>query len=87
MPDSTELIESNKRIMMISVTGKVKIAPEFCEHSMVVDIHEGHEYTIYGEHEDNTRSYAQCLICGAVKRDDGTWGETLKCDDEKEIEF
>jgi len=87
MPSTNELIESHKRVMMISVTGRVKIAPEFCDHSNAVTIHEGHEYTIYGERDDNIRCYAQCLDCGWVKRDDGTWGPTLKCDDEKEIEF
>ena len=71
MPDSTELIESNKRVLMISTLGRVKIAPEFCDHSRTVTIHEGHEYTVYGEREDNLRSYCQCLDCGYVKRDDG----------------
>lgn len=87
MPDSTELIESNKRVMMISVTGKVKIAPEFCEHTRTAIIKAGYEYTILGERDDNTECYEQCIDCGYVLRDDNTWGPTLKCDDGKEIEF
>jgi cbb3-type cytochrome oxidase cytochrome c subunit len=87
MPDSTELIESHKHVMMISVTGKVKIVPEFCDHSKTVTIKAGHEYTILGEREDNTECYEQCTLCGSVLRDDGSWGATLKCDDEKEIPY
>jgi hypothetical protein len=87
MPSTNTLIEDNRRVPMISVNGKVKVNPELCKHENVVNIHEGHEYTILGERDDNMTSYAQCLDCGAVKRDDGAWGMTLKVDDDKEIPF
>ena len=87
MPSTTTLIEDTRRVLMISVNGKVTVNPELCKHENVVTIHEGHEYTVYGEREDNLRSYCQCLDCGYVKRDDGTWSKTLKLDNEKEIPF
>jgi hypothetical protein len=85
MPSTNTLIEDHRRILMISVNGKVKVNPKLCKHENVVNIHEGHEYTILGERDDNMASYAQCLDCGAVKRDDGTWGPNLNT--EKEPEF
>ena len=87
MPSINTLIEDHRRVLMISVNGRVKIDPAFCDHHNAVNIHEGHEYTVCGERDDNMVSYAQCLDCGAVKRDDGTWGMTLKVEDEKEIPF
>ena len=82
MPDTTELIESNKRVMMISVTGKVKIAPEFCEHHNTVIIKAGHEFTILGEREDDIECYEQCLLCDSVLREDGTWAKNLNTERE-----
>lgn len=57
--------------------GVLRVDPKFCPHEHTVFIRAGGFYTISGEADDNCESYAQCLDCGAVKRDDGTWGMTL----------
>jgi len=85
MPDSTELIESSKRVLMISSLGKVKIAPEFCDHHRTVVIKTGHEFTILGEREDDIECYEQCTICDSVLRDDGSWGKDLS--ERKDVEI
>jgi hypothetical protein len=71
---------------MVSTFGVTRVDPAFCDHSTTVIIDTGHVYTFAGEYDDDLRQVTQCLLCGHVLRDDGTWAATLG-PDEPEIEF
>lgn len=73
-----------KRVVMTETFGIRRIDPHFCDHEHTVFIQAGHVYTVAGEYDDDLESYEQCLMCGAVKRDDGTWGSTLSTDEHKD---
>lgn len=64
-----------KKILMVSDSHGHRVNPDLCPHEHTVTIKTGYEYTIAGEHMDNTDCYEQCLLCGYVKRGDGTWGK------------
>ena len=85
MPSINEL-QPKHRMVMASINGHVKIDPKFCDHRNVAHIATGHVYTILGEYDDNFVSYDQCLDCGAIIRDDRTWG-AITNDDDKEPLF
>ena len=63
-----------KRVMMIHANGKTKVNPEACRHDRPVTIRTGHRWAIAGDVTDNEECYDQCLLCGWVLQDDGTWG-------------
>jgi hypothetical protein len=61
------------RGVMMNVNGKVRIDPQFCDHADTVHIKTGHRWAIAGDVSDNLDDFEQCLTCGAVRQDDGSW--------------
>ena len=87
MPSTTTLIEDTRRVLMISVNGKVTVNPELCKHENVDVMTTGHRWYNGFDVSDDLETVVQCHDCGWVLRDDNTWGPTLKVEDEKEIPF
>jgi len=48
-----------------------------CPHAHTTKIMTGHRWYIAGDIADDERVIVQCLDCGRVLRDDGTWGYTM----------
>ena len=67
-----------KHLVMTETFGIRRVDPHFCPHERTVFVQDGSVYTVAGEYDDNLDSYAQCLDCGWVKRDDGGWGPVLE---------
>ena len=63
-----------KQILAIHRNGKIKVNPNLCTHDHTVTIETGHRWAIAGDVTDNEECYDQCLSCGWVLQDDGTWG-------------
>jgi hypothetical protein len=66
-----------KRIVAIGRQGKgfdeLIVDPDFCPHESVVTVETGHQYTFAGEATDNMETFVQCLDCGHVQWDNGSW--------------
>jgi hypothetical protein len=75
-----------KRMMMIERNGIRRVDPRYCPHERTVQIMTGHRWAIAGDVTDDERVVTQCLDCGRVLREDGTWGDRL-LDKSKEIPF
>lgn len=76
-----------KRVVMTNSNGKVRIDPDFCTHENAVVVSTGHVYTFAGEYDDNIRAFRQCLTCGQVEWDDGTWHDRLEDTASDEVPF
>jgi uncharacterized protein with PIN domain len=62
-----------KHILAIGHNDRVRVNPDYCPHENVVTVQTGYQYTIAGEATDNMRTFTQCLDCGYVQWDNGTW--------------
>jgi uncharacterized protein with PIN domain len=76
-----------KHILAIGHNEHVRVNPDYCHHENVVTVQTGHQYTIAGEATDNLRTFVQCLDCGQVQWDDGTWHEHQQEFRTKQIPF
>lgn len=76
-----------KRLVMLDRNGIRRVDPAFCDHSQTVTYDTGHVYTFAGEYDDDLQMVTQCLLCGHVLRDDGTWAATLGPDEPEKDEF
>jgi uncharacterized protein with PIN domain len=76
-----------KHILAIGHNDHIRVNPDYCPHENVVTVQTGRQYTIAGEATDNLRTFCQCLDCGQVQWDDGTWHEHQQEFSTKRIPF
>jgi len=70
-----------KHILAIGHNDHVQVNPDYCPHKNTTNIMTGRRWAIAGDVTDDERIITQCLDCGYVKRQDGTWGAHLLDDD------